>query len=165
MNMGEYRVHFYFWAFAPSALLLTFDARKLLTRDPRGKECLAMITNPEIIAINQDPSLNGAWLMQQGHTGREPTTTSITYQILGRKLTPKNTYGALLINRSQRVMTLRVSWSDLIKDMHPTPPYAAVRNVGQRTDLGIFKDYWMTVVPPHDAVLVTVVALVNGTHT
>jgi len=157
MTLSEYRVMFYVWAILPSALLLTFDVRTVLTH-PDGFECVSMIRNPEVLAVNQDPAAIGSRLLSQGFTGPAPTTVSITYQVFGRKLSAKNTYAAVMLNRSNTTLLAKVAWADLMSDMNPIPRNATVRDLGKRITLGAFTDVFVMTVPPHDAVMISAVA-------
>eukprot|EP01116_Phalansterium_solitarium_P025144 TRINITY_DN948_c0_g1_i1.p1 TRINITY_DN948_c0_g1~~TRINITY_DN948_c0_g1_i1.p1 ORF type:complete len:454 (+),score=104.51 TRINITY_DN948_c0_g1_i1:232-1593(+) len=148
MTMAEYRLHFYVWAVLPSPLILSFDVRTLADSHP---ECLAMVLNPEIIAINQDPLVRGASVLRQGGGF---ATTNITYQVFGRPLMSPGSFAAVLANRSEMNQTVRLDWDELGL---PNPSGAAVvRDAGNRINVGSFAAYWETVVPPHDAVIVHV---------
>jgi hypothetical protein len=52
MTSSEGRLHYFAWAVLPAPLILSCDVRTLSTT-PEGAECLAMLLNPEVIAINQ----------------------------------------------------------------------------------------------------------------
>ena len=51
MTMVEYRSHYSVWAVLASPLLLSADLRTIKARHP---ECLELMLNREIIAVNQD---------------------------------------------------------------------------------------------------------------
>jgi len=52
MTLAEYRSHYSVWAVLASPLILSADLRTLKERHP---ECLALMLNEEIVAVNQDP--------------------------------------------------------------------------------------------------------------
>jgi hypothetical protein len=50
MTMAEYRAHYSVWAVLASPLILSADLRTIEAEHP---ECLALMLNPEILAVNQ----------------------------------------------------------------------------------------------------------------
>ena len=50
MTMAEYRAHYCVWAVLASPLILSADLRTIEAEHP---ECLALMLNPEILAVNQ----------------------------------------------------------------------------------------------------------------
>jgi hypothetical protein len=53
MTLSEYRAEYSVWAVLASPLILSADIRNLQRDHP---DCLAVMTNPEIVAVNQDPA-------------------------------------------------------------------------------------------------------------
>lgn len=53
LTLREYQSHFSLWAVLASPLILSADLRTVGQRHP---ECLELMLNPEIIAVNQDPA-------------------------------------------------------------------------------------------------------------
>ena len=53
MTLSEYRAHYAVWAILASPLILGFDVRRVAADHP---ECLAMVLNEDIVAVNQDPA-------------------------------------------------------------------------------------------------------------
>ena len=53
MTLAEYRAHYSVWAILASPLIISADVRTLKEQHP---ECLALMLNAEIVAVNQDPA-------------------------------------------------------------------------------------------------------------
>ena len=68
MTMAEYRAHYSVWAVLASPLILSADLRTINQTHP---ECLDLMLNREIIAVNQDPaSLPPVLVSQATNMGR-----------------------------------------------------------------------------------------------
>jgi alpha-galactosidase len=154
MTASEGRLHYYVWATLPSPLILTADVRTL-NGTAEGRECLDMLLNPEILAINQDPRVAGARLLRAGADPSPPTTADdVTFQVLGRPLAARGAFAAVLVNRARTPLAVTLDWGELGL---PNPAGAArVRDAGARADVGSFSGGWTTTVPARDAVVVTV---------
>jgi len=152
LTVSESRLHFYVWALLPSPLIISFDPRTLpLT--PGGQDCLDMVKNPEILAINQDPAVVGAALLAQGPSGAA-TSEAVQYQVLGRPLAAAGTFAAALVNRGAQALNITLEWGALGL---PRPSgSASVRDVGARQDLGSFAASFTALVPARDAVILRV---------
>ena len=154
MTASEGRLHYFVWATLPSPLILTADVRAL-NATAEGRECLAMLLNPEVLAINQDSRVAGARLLRAGADPSPPTSSDdVTFQVLGRPLATHNTFAAVLLNRARVPLAVTLDWGELGL---PNPAGAArVRDAGARADVGSFVGGWTTTVPARDAVVVTV---------
>ena len=53
MTLAEYRAHYSVWAILASPLIISADLRTIKEQHP---DCLALMLNPEIVAVNQDPA-------------------------------------------------------------------------------------------------------------
>ena len=53
MTLAEYRAHYSVWAILASPLIISADLRTIKEQHP---ECLALMLNREIVAVNQDPA-------------------------------------------------------------------------------------------------------------
>lgn len=154
LTASEGRLHFYVWAVLPSPLILSCDVRTLPTV-PGGAECLAMLANPEVLAVNQDPLVAGARLLRAGASPSPPASSDdVTYQVFGRPLSGGGRWAAVLVNRSPGVLNVTLDWRELGL---PAPGGAArVRDAGARADAGSWTGAYTRAVPPRDAVLVVV---------
>ena len=65
MTLAEYRAHYAVWAVLASPLILGVDLRTLAHDHP---DCLELILNPEIVAVNQDPAARAPALISQTAT-------------------------------------------------------------------------------------------------
>lgn len=71
-STGEYRAQFSAWAILASPLILGNDVRAI------NEDCLAIITNKEVIAVNQDPLVKRGRLVYQWPAASWPNITSGT---------------------------------------------------------------------------------------
>ena len=155
LTESEGRLHFYVWAVLPSPLIISFDPRTVASV-PGGADCLAMVKNPEVLAINQDPAVRGAALLRQGGAGgRAPATSEeVTFQVFGRPLHAAGAFAAVLVNRALTPWNITLDWGELGV---PVPSgSAAVRDAGARRDLGAFTGGFTALVPARDAMVVVV---------
>ena len=126
-------------------------------------DCLAMLLNPELLAVNQDPLVSGARVLRAAYSPDPPTSSDdVLYQVFGRVLAPAAASGgggmlsrwaAALVNRSPAPQNVTLLWAEL--GLVPTTA-ALVRDAGARADVGTFVGQWTTEVPAQDAVLVVV---------
>jgi hypothetical protein len=135
-------------------LILSCDVRTL-NETAEGLECLAMLLNTEILAINQDPAVNGAKLLRAGADPSPPISSDdVTYQVFGRPLSKPGTFAAALLNRDTVDQNLTLSWAELgLQNPNGT---ANVRNVGAQANVGAFAGSWTVLVPARDGFIVTV---------
>ena len=91
MTMAEYRAHYSVWAVLASPLILSADLRTINQTHP---ECLDLMLNREIIAVNQDPASLPPVLVSQATNmsaakravGAEPSSSEVTAQVFARPL-------------------------------------------------------------------------------
>jgi len=154
LTTSESRLHYYLWAALPSPLILSMDVRTL-GATAEGRDCLAMLLNPEIIAINQDALVAGASLLRAGASPDPPRSSDdVTFQVFGRPLAGGRAWAAVLVNRAAQPLNVTLDWAELGL---PQPGAAArVRDAGARADVGVFTRAWTAEVPAQDAVIVTV---------
>ena len=157
LSLAEQRMHFFLWALFPSPLILSFDATSL-AQHPDGAACLGLVANPEVLAVNQDPLVEGARLLHYdgaNYSTSPNPTPAITTMVWGRRLDASGHFAAVLLNRGSAASTMVLDFAALgLAD--PQGP-AAVRNLGQRQDAGVAVGQWTVEVPAHDAVMVSVV--------
>jgi hypothetical protein len=66
MTLAEYRAHYSVWAVLASPLIISADLRTIQQEQP---DCLELMLNPEIVAVNQDPAGLPARLISQQTNG------------------------------------------------------------------------------------------------
>ena len=118
MTMTEYRTQFAMWCMWGSPLTLSFDLRKSIT-----DEDLELMTNPELIAINQDRMGQAAeFVYQDGNQ----------VQLYFKDLENGDVAVAVL-NMSDATQSFTVDFSD-ISALDPTAMYN-VRDLANRADM------------------------------
>ena len=133
MTPTEYRTHMSLWALTKAPLLIGCDVRNI------SKDTLDLLTNPEVIAVNQDA------LGIQGRKVRIDVGNST------------DVWAGALVDGSRVVVTLNradtgnrsivVSFADL--GWQPTSR-VQVRDLWSRKDLGEFQgNYASSNIPPH----------------
>ena len=136
LTPDESRAHFGMWAMLAAPLISGNDLRHM---DP---DTLAILTNKEVIAIDQDP------LGKQASRVRKEGDK----EVWARELAGGNRAVALL-NRAETPQAITVSWEDL---GYPAHLSAALHDVWQHKDLGTVQGSFTATVAPHAAVIVTV---------
>jgi hypothetical protein len=103
----------------------------------------AILKNPEVIAIDQDP---------RGLQGVKLAEDSAGRQVYGKVLAGAGRRAVVLLNRTSTAATMTVRWADLGLTAAP----ATVRNVWAATTLSNVATSFSTSVPANDSVLLTV---------
>jgi alpha-galactosidase len=134
----EARSHFSMWVISAAPLLAGTD---LVHMD---SETRATFTNPEVIAVDQDPLGAGPSRIRLDQKAVE-----VWEKPLGSK--SSGTKAVLLLNLSSTKAVASVRWSDL-----RLMPNATVRDLWSRKDLGQFTDGYSAEIPPHGAMLLKV---------
>ena len=76
LTLNEQRSHFALWALLKAPLMVGADLRKL------SREALAMLTNPEVIAVNQDAlGVAGDLVWKQGPLEARPLGHSLCINV------------------------------------------------------------------------------------
>jgi alpha-galactosidase len=134
MRSNEYRMHMSLWCLLAAPLIAGND---LATMTPEAREIL---TNPEVIAIDQDPAgIQGHMILQEG-----PVVVMMKPMSDGSKAVG-------LFNREQGTVTVKVKFSDI--GLHQI---ASVRDLWKRKDLGRFHDSFSADVPEHGVILLRI---------
>jgi alpha-galactosidase len=141
MSDLEYQSHFTMWAIMAAPLIAGNDLRSM------SQAIRDILTAPEVIAVDQDV------LGIQG-TRISETAASYKPEIWSKTLSGVNTRAVVLFNRSEAAVDITVSWSDLGLPSGA----AAVRDLWNRTDQGIFQNRYTANVLPHGVVLIKVVS-------
>jgi alpha-galactosidase len=127
MTRVEYRTHMSLWALLAAPLLAGNDLRTM------SKETLELLTNPEVIAIDQDP--RGRQARRVSQDGK--------LEVWTRPLADGRV-AAGLFNRGKERASVTARWADLgIRGR------ARVRDAWARKDLGSFTDSFTIEVEPH----------------
>ena len=135
-TLAQNRTHMALWAIS-SAPLLAGNNLITMTSDTKS-----VLTNAEVIAINQDPLAKQGTKLSGGATGLE---------IYNKVLSGTGRRAVLLLNRNASAATITVRFSDI--GLGAT---ASVRNVWTATDLGSKTTSYGVSVPAHDSVLLLV---------
>lgn len=136
LSPDEELSHFALWAMVAAPLIAGNDLTKMPER------VRAILTAPEIIAVDQDPAgLQGTLAAADGPR-----------QVWVKKLSKPGEYAVALLNRGESETEIAASW----KDIGLAPGPADVRDLWLRKDLGSFKDSFSARVPPHGVVIVKI---------
>jgi alpha-galactosidase len=135
MTPVEYRAHFSLWCLLSSPLMAGNDLRSMTP------EIRDILTNTEVIAVNQDR-------VAQGHRLRKDGDLEVWVKPM-----PGKAQALVLFNRSAEEATVAVSWQEigLAYDAEPT-----VRDLWEKKDLGRVKGTFAPRVPSHGVVMVKV---------
>ena len=136
MTASEYRAHFSLWCILNAPLIAGNDLRNM---SPEIKEIL---TNKEVIAINQDP------LGREGHRVWKDGDLEIW-----AKPMQDGSRAVLLLNRGAAESEITVPWTALA---YPDHLSASVRDLWAHKDLGKFTGKFSAKVPSHDVVVITI---------
>jgi alpha-galactosidase len=136
MTAAEDRTQFSLWSIMAAPLLLGNDLTKMTA------DTLATISNPEVIAIDQDP------LGIQGM----PISTSTTLEVWSKRLSGPNAYAVVLFNRSAAAAAITVTWKSI-----GLAGAATVRDLWARKDLGSMASGYSTSVASHAVAMFKVV--------
>ena len=154
MTLTEYESHYSVWAVLASPLIHAADLRTVGQRHP---ECLELMLNDEIIAVNQDPAgLPGRLVFEHYNTtgpgsgsrdGRRGNSSTIVAQAFARPLSG-NLTALVLFNRGEAAALLSASWVQLAL---PFPPNTslAVRDVLRKADAPRATTTYSAVVKAH----------------
>jgi hypothetical protein len=139
MTAVEDRSHFSMWCILSSPLVLGCDMEKI------SKETKAIITNSEIIAVNQDTTGLQAKLIFEKDS----------LQVWAKNLNGRRSkeFAIALLNQGQNPKNISVKWKDL-----NIIGKAKVRDLWTRTDLGTMDSIYTTLVPGHGVSMVKVTA-------
>ena len=134
MTAAEYRTHMSLWAMLAAPLLAGNDLRAMST------ETAAILTNPDVIAIDQD---------QVGRQGRRLRSGG-TIEVWSRLLSGGK-YAIAMFNRGDTPAMIEARWSDLgLSGAH------TVHDLWRHRDAGRFEIGYQTQVEPHGVSLIRV---------
>lgn len=135
MNFSEYKAHFSLWCLTKAPLLVGCDVTNITD------ETLLILTNPEAIAVSQDP------LGVQGH--KVSSTSGL--EVWAGPLYD-GSVAVLLLNRSPARAAITASFADV----RLKSSAATVRDLWDHVDLGAYYDQFIATVDPHDVVFVKI---------
>lgn len=134
MNVTEYRTHMSLWSLLAAPLIAGNDLRNA------APDILQILTNNEVIAIDQDP------------LGKEATRVAKNgdLEVWSRPLST-GAYAVGLFNRGASPAKVLARWSDLGLN-----GAARVRDLWAHADLGQFADQFSAEVPSHGVVMIKI---------
>ena len=136
MTDDEYRSHFSLWTILAAPLMAGNDLRSM------SAETRAILTAPEVIAVDQDP------LGQQGRRVQKEAATEIwAREVQG------GAHAVLLLNRGAEATHARVAWEDIGMTGSRS---ARVRDLWARADLGDHAGGYERTLSPHACALLKV---------
>jgi alpha-galactosidase len=135
MTVPEYRAHFSLWCLLSAPLIAGNDIRRMTP------EIRDMLTNREVIAIDQDPLQQGRRLRKDGDL-----------EVWAKKLTG-NAWAVVFLNRGAADASMAISWQELGL---PHDARLAVRDLWAKKDLGAITGTLVASVPSHDVLMVKV---------
>ena len=158
MTLSEYRVHYTVWAILASPLILGTDVRPLA----RGEhpDCLQLLLNADIVAVNQDAAGLPPRLVSQAppYGSAAATTLSITAQVFARPLSGGR-LAVLLLNRATAPAKLEATWAELGL---PAAATVNVYDVVARRAAGSATGAYSATVAPHDVSFVVLAPQPGG---
>ncbi|GII74847.1 alpha-galactosidase [Sphaerisporangium melleum] len=141
-SAAQNRTHLGLWAISGAPLLA---GNNLATM---SAETRAILTNREVLAVDQDPLSRQGVKVAEDQSGR---------QVYSKVLSGENRRAVLLLNRTTSAASITARLSDL--GLSGT---ATVRNLWTGTDAGTVTGSYTTTVPAREAVLLTVTATGAG---
>jgi alpha-galactosidase len=136
LSPHEQMTHITLWALLSSPLLIGCDMTRL------DEFTLSLLTNDEVIAVNQD-----ALGVQAGRVAQNGML-----EVWARDL-EDGAKAVGLFNRGEKTARVRVLWSDLGRT-----GTQSVRDLWRQKDLGSFEEYFETDVARHGAAMVKIQA-------
>jgi alpha-galactosidase len=131
MNPDEYRTHMSLWCILAAPLISGNDLSSM------SQETLAMLTNPEVVAVDQDPAgKEGYRLSQEG-----------PLQVWVKPLAD-GSRAVGLFNEGESTMPVSVRFKDI-----GLSGEVSVRDLWQRKDTGVFSGSYTAQVPRHGVVM------------
>ena len=136
LTMEESKAHFSLWCLLSAPLMAGNDLRSM------APETKAILTNPEIIALDQDP------LGKQGTKVRDDGEFEVW-----SKVWAVGSRGVVLFNRGPSEARIAFSWTEI---GYPVRLSAKVKDLWLHKELGKFKGGFGATVPSHGVVVLRV---------
>ncbi len=138
LSDAQNRVHMSLWAISAAPLLVGADLTTM------SDSTLATLTNPDVLAIDQD---------SLGLQGIKVASYGDGLEVWSKALATPGERAVLLLNRTGDPASIKVNWSDLgLPDSSP----ATIKDVWSGKDLGSFNSSYSATVPSLDAVMVII---------
>ena len=138
MTDTEYRTHMGLWALMAAPLIAGNDVRSI------SPSILAILTDPEVIAIDQDPLAFQAIKAADDGSG---------HQIWYKPLDLSGGRAVGLLNRGNAAASIAVDWNSI----GLSTGNASVRDLWTRVDRGTFSNQYSVSVPAHGLALLRIV--------
>jgi len=138
MTDTEYRTHMGLWALMAAPLIAGNDVRSI------SPSILAILTDPEVIAIDQDPLAFQAIKAADDGSG---------HQIWYKPLDLSGGRAVGLLNRGNAAASIAVDWNSI----GLSTGNASVRDLWARVDRGTFSNLYSVSVPAHGLALLRIV--------
>jgi alpha-galactosidase len=126
------------WAISAAPLIVGADVTKLT------KSEIAILTNPEVLAVNQDPL--GLQCIKIPDSNSE-------LQVWAKPLAQPGSRAIVLLNRTAAASPISVDWSSL--ELDPAGK-AQVRDLWAHKNLGLYTSRFQVTVPPQDIVMLRI---------
>ena len=151
MTLTEYESHYSVWCILASPLIHSADLRTVGARHP---ECLALMLNEEMLAVNQDSAGLAPRVVYEVHNttagGTAGNSSTIVAQAFARPLSGGRT-APVLLNRGESAVMLSASWAQLGL---PAGATLAVRDVLRKADAPRATGKFEAKVPKHGVAFV-----------
>ncbi|MET8946115.1 RICIN domain-containing protein [Streptomyces sp. NPDC004542] len=134
---AQNRTHMNLWAISGAPLLAGNNLTTMTS------ETAAILKNPEVIAVDQDP---------RGLQGVKVAEDTTGLQVYGKVLSGSGNRAVVLLNRTSAARDITVRWSDL----GLTDASATVRDLWTRSDAGRYGTSYTAGVPAGGSVMLTV---------
>lgn len=134
LNLDEDKTQMSLWCLLAAPLISSTDLTKLTPAE------LAILTNPDVIAVDQDP------LGIQGHRVSQTGPVEVWEKPLS-----KHRVAVGLFNSGESALPASIAFSE-IGFSHPVH----VRDLWKRKDLGVFEKTFATTVPKHGVVMIEI---------
>ncbi len=140
MSQDEDKSHFGMWAMLAAPLIAGNDIRTM------SAQTKAILTNPDVVAVNQDPL---------GKQATVVATPGSNLEVWSKQLSGTNARAVALFNRSGSAANMSVTWTQIGLPAGS----ATVRDLYAQKDLGSFTDSYMaTSVPSHGIMMLKIVS-------
>ena len=137
LTAAQNRTHMALWAISGAPLLAGNNLSTMTA------ESAAILKNPEVVAVDQDP---------RGLQGVEVAEDVTGAQVYGKVLSGTGKRAAVLLNRTSSAQNITVRWADL----GLTNASATVRDLWSRTNIGSYATGYTTSVPAGGSVMLTI---------
>ncbi|MEV5880234.1 ricin-type beta-trefoil lectin domain protein [Streptomyces sp. NPDC052101] len=137
LTAAQNRTHMALWALSGAPLLAGNDLTAM------SDETAAILKNPEVVAVDQDP---------RGLQGVKVAEDTTGLQVYGKVLTGTGNRAVVLLNRTSAAQDITVRWSDL----GLTGATATVRDLWAQRNTGSYATGYTTQVPAGGSVLLRV---------